>query len=632
MKNTINIGLWVKVPVIIACLLCVTCVSRAQEKEVKMSTGAEPPKKEATPPPPPEPKLVKAQRFASEKKYDSSILLYNELYKVNPDDIYREYLNTLVIAKKFKDAEKMVQARIGSPNLTSIYEIDLGKIYKLQGKDAKAKEWFDTVIRKVNGDDNLTQRLAKAFVDAEQTGYAIKVYERACQIYNNPYFYCVQMSAIYAKAGDQDKAMDMLLAPPVGQYISLDQVKTTFLEWMGNDPKRLQIAQKNLLRHINAQPENPWFAEILTWIYTQKNDWDGALMQIEAVDERNKEDGRRLIVFGRTANAAKQYETAIKAYDEVIAKGAATPNSVLARYEKLNTEFDQLQNTSNPKPEEITRIMGDYDSMLTNYPLYYATQVAANYATVAAQYADSVDKAIRILQKAIKYPDTKRDVAGKLKLQLGDCYVLKGKIWDASLTYSQVDKEFKQDVLGENARFSNAKLAYYRGDFDWAQHMLGALKASTTELIANDALYLSVLITENIEDSNTYPLTRFAYAGLLRSQNKDAQANTLLDSIATAFPKHPLNDDILMAHAEIARKHKEFDKAISYLTAIVEKYGEDVLGDDALFMMAEIYRTDLQKNDLAKKYYEKLIIDFPGSTFIQIARQKLREINEGTAQ
>src|SRR5262249_39209495 len=160
-------------------------------------------------------------------------------------------------------------------------------------------------------------------------------------------------------------------------------------------------------------------------------------------------------------------------------------------------------------------------------------------------------------------------------LQMGDYYLIAGKMWDASLTYSQVDKEFKQDFMGEDARFRNAKLAYYRGDFDWAQRQLTILKSATSELIANDALYLSVLITENVEDSNLVPLQRFAYADLLLFQNKDKEAETLLDSLTKAYPKHPLNDDILMLRANIAIKHRNYEKALGYLETIHKQYGED---------------------------------------------------------
>jgi tetratricopeptide (TPR) repeat protein len=197
--------------------------------------------------------------------------------------------------------------------------------------------------------------------------------------------------------------------------------------------------------------------------------------------------------------------------------------------------------------------------------------------------------------------------------------------------YSQVDKDFREDLLGEEARFRNAKLAYYRGDFDWAQGQLTVLKASTAELIANDALYLSILITENLaEDSNYVPLRRFAYADLLLFQNKDKEADALLDSIVTHYPEHPLYDDILLQKAKLAQKHRAYDKALAYLNIIHDKHGKDVLGDDAVFRIADIYERYLQKPEQAKKYYEMLILEYPGSTYIQTARNKLGALQSAT--
>lgn len=221
---------------------------------------------------------------------------------------------------------------------------------------------------------------------------------------------------------------------------------------------------------------------------------------------------------------------------------------------------------------------------------------------------------------------------GQCKLQLGDYMILDGDVWESSLLYSQVDKAFREDVLGEEARFRNAKLAYYRGDFDWAQGQLTVLKASTAELIANDALYLSILITENLaEDSNFTPLKRFAYADLLLFQNKDKEADALLDSIVTNYPQHPLFDDILLQKAKLAQKHREYGKAIEYLVTIHAKHGKDVLGDDAVFRMADIYERYMNKPDDAKKYYEMLIMEYGGSTFVQIARNRLTALQAGVA-
>lgn len=555
---------------------------------------------------------------------------YKELYGIHPDSVYTEYVNQLLDTKKYPEAEKVVEHQMGLHKDDPLLHIDLGSVYLRERKDAKAREQFDILLNMINGDDMLTQRIAKAFIDAGNDDYAIMVYEKATRLLNVPYFYSGPLAKLYASCGELGKAIDLMLIPIPGMGLNVENVKTVLLELLGDDPAKLQLTQKALVKKINESPENVFYAELLTWIYTQKNDWDGALIQMEAIDDRNNEGGKHLMDLARTATAAKQYDIAGKAYDEIIAKGRSQPYYIMAKSEKLNVALAQLENNPNYKPEDVTGLRTLYDSFLTEFPKYYSQPAAADYALLEAQYDNNVEKGIEILQNALAEPDTRRNMAGKFKLQLGNYYVLVGKLWDASLTYSQVDKEFKQDDMGEDARFRNAKLAYYRGDFDWAQRQLTRLKSATSELISNDAIDLSVLITENVQDSNIVPLQRFAYAGLLLFQNKDKEVENLLDSISKAYPKHPLSDDILMMRADIALKHHDYNKALGYLKNIYDQYGQDVLGDDAVYKMATIYQDALHQNDQAKHYYEQLIIDYPGSTFVQSARQKLAELNNGT--
>jgi predicted Zn-dependent protease len=571
-----------------------------------------------------------ARQYVADKNYSKAIDAYGEIYGLSPDSVYVEYLNTLIAAQKYKLAEQVIAKQMTLRDNPFLH-IDLGNLYEKEKKEAKSKEEFDHMLQMVNGDDMVTQRLAKAFSDAGRDDYAILAYERTVQILGNPYVYSGQLAGLYAKTGNIDKAMDVLLSGNPGQYVNVENAKTILLEILGDDAEKLRLAQKALVRKINEQPENNYFAEILTWIYTQKNDWDGALIQMEAIDARNRETGKHLMDFARVAATAKQYTIAEKAYDDIIEKGNDVPYYITAKSERLTITLSQIKNNPDYKPEDVANLAALYDSFLTAYPKYYGMQTGSDYATLLAEYGNDAKGAIAVLKRGLADPDIKREMAGQFKLQLGDYQVLIGKLWDASLTYSQVDKEFKQSPLGEDAWFRNCKLAYYRGDFELAQYQLTILKGATTELIANDALYLSVLITENVEDSDIVPLQRFAYAGLLLFQNKDKDAETLLDSITKAYPKHPLNDDILMLRAEMAVKHHDYTKAIDYLKKIKELYGEDVLGDDAVFKIAEIYQDNLHQNALAKQYYEQLIIDYPGSTYVQTARQKLAELNAGTA-
>ncbi len=571
-----------------------------------------------------------ARLYVDMKQYDKAIEAYKALYAKNrvDADVYGEYLNLLLETKDFKQAQKLVEEQQSIRRGHPMPYVDMGRVYLANDKKKKAEEEFDKAIQLMTGDEMMTQQMANAFVVAGRNDYAIKTYLRASEMLRNTYIYSAPLARLYAKAGDVENAVLTLVEGGLSFNHNVEDIKATMLELLGDDTKKLQIAQKTLVKKINANPENGLYPELLTWIYTQKDDWDGALIQIEALDARNREQGARLLEFARYAVKEGKYDFAVTVYDLVIGLGNTQPNYGIAMGEKLDVKFKAFQAKPKHAPEEIAQLEQEYEKFLAEFPQHYSTQTVRDFATLEAQYAGKPQKGIDLLEKAIAIPNSRRDFIGSAKLQMGDYYVLLNKVWDASLIYSQVDKTFREDMLGEDARFRNAKLSYYRGDFDWAQSQLTILKASTSELIANDALYLSVLIMENIPpDSNYVPLRRFAFADLLMFQNKDAEAAALLDSIAKAFPEHPLKDDILMQHARLEQKHGEYEKALGFLKEIYEKHGDDVLGDDAVFKTAELYDKYLNQPDKAKEFYEKLVLTYPGSTYIQFARNRLYDMD-----
>lgn len=573
----------------------------------------------------------KARMYTDTKQYDKAAEIYDKIYKQNPSDqdAYRDYFHLLLTMKDFKKAEKILDEQMSIRKNYPLLFVDAGTLYLEQGKTKKAEAEFDKAILSMNGDDLITQRIANSFVAMGRDDYALRAYEYVTNnLLHNAYMYSGPMARLYAKQGDMYKALGALIEGGFNYQSGLEDIKSTLLEVIGTDQKKIQATQKALVKKINEQPENAYYPDLLTWIYTQKGDWEGALIQIEAIDARNKESGERILEFARFAAREDQYEFALKSYDIVIDKGTTSTFYAIAKGEKLSVRFRHLQNHPDSAQNDIQALSKDYENFLNEFPQNYTTQTLRDYAALEALYANNPQKGIDLLQKALEQPNTRRDFIGTAKLQLGDYYVIQGKVWDASLLYSQVDKTFKEDVLGEEARFRNAKLAYYRGDFSWAQDQLTVLKASTSELISNDALYLSVLITENIPpDSNYVPLTRFAYADLLLFQNKDKEAEALLDSISKAFPEHPLKDDILMQRAKLAQKHGDYKGALAYLEEVYKKHGDDVLGDDAVFKTAELYQEHLKQPDKAKEFYEKLIIDYPGSTYALSARAQLKILN-----
>jgi tetratricopeptide (TPR) repeat protein len=250
--------------------------------------------------------------------------------------------------------------------------------------------------------------------------------------------------------------------------------------------------------------------------------------------------------------------------------------------------------------------------------------IVAELADLEAFYLKNLDKAIALLEELVGFPMVDKETQSRAKLSLGDFYLIKGERWDATLLYSQVDKLYKDDALGHEARFKNAKLSYFFGDFDWSKTQFDVLKASTSKLISNDAIDMSVFILDNTQDSITEPLEVYAAAELLVFQNRFDEAFTKLDSLKEAFPKHSLDDDVYYLKAQIYKKQRDYPKAITAFEKILAEYKEEIRADNALFEMAEIYETRLDQKDKAKELYEKLFTDFTDSSLAVEARKRFR--------
>jgi tetratricopeptide (TPR) repeat protein len=250
-----------------------------------------------------------------------------------------------------------------------------------------------------------------------------------------------------------------------------------------------------------------------------------------------------------------------------------------------------------------------------------------NLAHIEAFYLKNIEKAVVLLEDLIQRSANDKVMQAQSKLDLADILLYSGEPWEATLLYSQVDKAFKNDPLGHEARFRNARLSFFIGEFDWARAQLDVLKAATSKLIANDAMQMSLLITDNIEvDSSTVALGSFARAGLLLFRNNVLMADALLDSIKTAFPGHSIIDDVLMKKAEIQLKKGDFTAAESMYTEVIEQYPDDILADDAMFKLATLYEVHLIDLTKASETYQKLMTQYPGSIYVVEARKQFRTL------
>jgi tetratricopeptide (TPR) repeat protein len=577
-----------------------------------------------------------AIQFYEQKQYDKAASYFDDLFNKQPDLYFIYYYKTLLALNDYKGAEKIIKKQIKRNDNNSYLYVKLGQVYKLQGNFEKEKDQYNKALKEVSPEQNSIFALAHAFEEEELFDYAIEVYKKGRKqgSANYPYYY--EIADLYKKNGDLKSMVNEYLDAIEFRESELYTAQANLQQSLGYDDKNggfnNPILKQELQKRIQQRPDKFVFSEFLIFIYNQQKDFDGSFVQNKALDKRQNGDGSRLMELAKICVSNRNYMVADKCYQYVISKGKSNPYYDIAVVEKLNANFLQLTEQLNPAITDLTALNTNIELAIKDYGISNITlPLIKNSATIKAYYLNNSAEAIQLLEDVTtQYTFNKNEVA-EIKLDLGDMNLLIGNIWDASLLYSQVEKDFKYDVIGQTAKFKNAKLSYYASDFNWAKTQCDVLKGATTKTIANDALDLSLIITDAIGiDTNTAPLSMFASAELLIVQHKYNMALNRLDSINSLFLEHTLGDDIYYKKAEIYKKTNRYAEAAKMYENILEFYPNDLYADDALFNEAKLYEDYLTDIEKAKVLYQDILTKFPGSIYVVEARKKYRELRGDT--
>ena len=571
-----------------------------------------------------------AQQFFQNKEFDKALDYYEKLYnKKSPQLFYTPYLNCLLETKDFKKAEKIVKKQIKQNPDYPNFIVDLGTVYNKSDEPDKAKSTWEQAIKSIKTDDQVFN-VANAFLTIRQPDYAISSYLRGRKISQNNYPYNFELADVYNSKGDKIAMINEYLDALEIQDSYIQSVQNALQTSFGNDAnsKQNELLKTELLKRISKNPDKTIFSELLIWMELQLKDWEGAFVQAKALDKRKKEEGNRMMGLAQLCAQNEAYDVAIKAYQYVIAKGPDVYYYTNARIELVNVYYQKVVGKGNYTQQDLVDLEKDFDATLKELGKSSSTiLLIKKLAHLQAFYLNKTDAAMALLEEAIALPQLKGSMQAECKLELGDILLMTGDIWEASLRYSQVDKAFKHEAICQEAKFRVAKISYYTGDFAWAQAQLDILKGATDNLISNDAINLSLLISDALAiDTNTAPLELFALADLFEFRNKDDKALMLLDSLNKTFPNHALADDIIYKKAEISLKHGQFTEAATFYEDLLKNYGEDILADDALFKLADLNENQFKNIEKAKELYKQLLEKYPASLYVVEARKRFRRL------
>lgn len=568
-----------------------------------------------------------AYQYYQQGQFQEAAILLEKLFnKTNSDAYFELYFTSLLKIKKFEEAEKLVKKLIRQNPKKPTYSIALGRYYQEKGQTNEANKQYMQAINSLPAEEYKIRELANNFYNFQAYDLAITTFLQGRKLMNDNKPFTFELLSIYRYKKDKNMLIQEYLnaLPDMPQLLpQAESVLSTVFE----DNSDYQLLQTALLKKIQKEPQTEIYTKLLIWQYLQQQEYETALRQLIAQDKRIKDDGAILYQAANTFLSNQAFPVAIKAYEYLLLKGKENEYYLPAKVELVNAKY-QLVIAGKFEKNAIIELTGAYQAILDEYGKTPQTVFALKkWVNLQAYYLNDLEKAEKGLEEALKIPGLPNAETGQLKLDLGDIYILTQQPWEAILLYEQVAKQFENQAIGNEARYRSARLSFYQGNFTYAKSQADILKASTSQLIANDALNLSLLISDNLQSStDSSALKMYADAEMLQFRNLGAKALIKLDSIPVAFPNNSLLDDILMAKSRIFIKNNEISQAVIVLKELTEKQQTSIWADDALFTLAGLYETNLKDNEQAKVLYQKLINDYPGSMYTTEARKRFRKL------
>lgn len=553
--------------------------------------------------------------------------------------IHNNYLNTLLDLNEASEAQAYLKKLLKRDPENLYYNLDLGIAYVRTGDVAKGDKHFKDLINRYKENVTLIKMLSDYLGGRSMSEYSIIALNESRTALQNPILFSFELAMLYRIQGQRQKMIEEYLNYANQNSGNIQNAKN-MMQILLTKPEELEILEKILYERVQKYPDADVYSDLLIWVTMQQKNFGASFTQARAYDRRYKKLGEKTLEIAKVALDNDDFETAVKGYSYVIREYPNGPYFLQAQLGLMRTREARIKNSFPVNADSVKRLVTDYHQFIVKYPENVnSLEAQRNEAILYATYLDEKDKAITLLDDLVKHPKISLQLKSKVKLDLGDIYLLKGEPWESTLLYSQVEKLLQENPVGYEAKLKNAKLSYYKGDFRLAQEHLDILKEATTREIANDAMELSMRIKENIAfDSVGEALKAYAQIELLLYQNKNDLALEALkllkegtsavrdSSVRTPFSNQTILDDVYWLEATIRMERGEFKESIQLLQKIIDDYPDDILVDDAYFMQGEIYERHLNDSAKAMEIYRDFLDKYPGSVFAAEARKRFRTL------
>ncbi|WP_291114327.1 tetratricopeptide repeat protein [Flavobacterium sp. UBA6135] len=563
-----------------------------------------------------------AQNYFDSGSFEKALVSYQELLKTNPGNgIY--FLRTIECyqqLEQYDKAEKELNERLLKYKQATLL-IELGYNYQLQKNTTKAESLYEEALLKINEAPTNVYSVASTFEKKVLLQYALKAYETAYEVDPKSRFN-YQMGLLFGQLGQPDKMIEKFLEELYTNPQNSVLIQNQLSRFMNDDTDEQFNNQLRKALLVRAQQNQDIFwNQMLSWYFVQQKDYGKAFIQEKAIYKREPETFSNIVSLGEMVIEAEENDLAKEIFNFILENTNDLDLQIQSHYYLMQIQIDQAVE------KDYATIDAALELLLKKYGVSpYTLSIQLMQANFVTFKRNNPEQGKAILNRTMELPLNRFQLADA-KMELADILLFENKFNQALIYYTQIQEDLKNDVIGHEASLKAAKTSYFNVDFDWALTQLKVLKTASTQLIANDALELFLLINDNtVADSTQAALKRFAKADFLVYQNKKAAALKEFQTLLQEHQSDVIADATLLRIGTLYEDLKDTSKALEAYQKIIDDFPESIYRDEALYFSAEIYHKKLKMPDKAKALYESLLFNHQDSIHFVDARRKYRQL------
>ncbi len=574
-----------------------------------------------------------AEEYMSKGDFEKAAILFEKIVKKEHDlNVYENYRKTLLNLKRWKQLDKYIKKQLKKDEDNLLFTIDLGLNLEIKGDKNGAKKYFEKFLKQHILNPPNVEKIGSYFLKRGAVNHAVRAFLSSRKALRSDILYVTNLTELYELQGKKKEViheyLNWLIHVPISQK-NLTDVQN-HLQNILSEKEDFELLITSIYPFLEGNSDNANLLRLMAWGYIQQNDFYNAFVQLRGLDKQTKIEGKNkgkeLMNLGNIAVENKDYSTAVEIFNYLADN--YTQGFYFVKYKKSAINARRLLSTSTypVNKEEIKHLIDEYEFLLqqTKY-IEDKGEIIRSQALLYAFYLNDYIKSVELLKNVIKITRISSNLWAKSTMDLADIYILIGEPWESTLLYSDVEKTMKNSELSHFSKYKNAKLSYYRGNFELAQSHLDILKLATTREIANDAMDLSLLIQNNTAlDTSIIALKKYAAIDLLVYKKQYTQALEKINSMLEIFADHHLADELYWLQYKTYINIKKYNLSIASLEKITKNFSDDILADNAYYSLAQLYDNELNNPKKAMEYYKKILTNYSGSIYTAESRKRFR--------